>query len=628
MDAPVRVAASGLRLNGGAIVAAAGGAAAALGFGDAPGVTAVSVGTQADGRWEAGDTVEVTLDFAEPVAVEGAPTVAVTFGDVERRAAYARGSGGERLTFVYTLHEVEVWQGTVGLAGDSLRLDGGSIVSAGGRLAAALAHEGAEGAVAPPPPSVTGVAVVSDAGSDATYGLGERIRVRVSFAEAVTVTGTPEIAIDMDPAEWGRKRAVYESGSGSSHLVFVHEVAEPNVSTQGIAVLADTLEANGGAIVSTVTGADALLGHAGLGHDPAHKVDWRLAPPAPSSGAPAVTGVAVISSAGANGTYLMGDTIRVRLTFSEAVKVTGTPTLAIDMDPAEWGEKRAAWEGARDTAVLALTFAHTVVEPNLSTKGIAVLANSLVLDDGTIRSAATGADATLGHAGLPHDPRHKVDWRPALSVADARAREGTDEAVVFEVSLDRAFTGAEHRVTVDYATADGTATAGADYTATSGTLTFAAGETAKTVSVPILDDGHDEGHETFLLRLSNVVGARAGDLEATGTIENTDRMPQAWLARFGRTVAEQVVESVQARLEAPRAAGAQAALGGQALPSWTPGSGSGPRDRARARRMTTGPGTSRRASARRRRGATRSGSRSGSPGRKGGTTRRARRTGA
>ena len=113
-----------------------------------------------------------------------------------------------------------------------------------------------------------------------------------------------------------------------------------------------------------------------------------------------------------------------------------------------------------------------------------------------------------------------------------------------------------------------------DYTAASGTLTFAAGERVKTVSVPILDDGHDEGHETFLLRLSNVAGAREGDLEATGTIENTDRMPKAWNARFGRTVAEQVVMSVQARLEAPRAAGAQATLGGQALPSWTPGSGS------------------------------------------------------
>ena len=52
-------------------------------------------------------------------------------------------------------------------------------------------------------------------------------------------------------------------------------------------------------------------------------------------------------------------------------------------------------------------------------------------------------------------------------------------------------------------------------------------------------------------------------------------MPKAWLARFGRTVAEQVVDSVQARLEAPRQAGAEATLGGQALPSWTPGSGTG-----------------------------------------------------
>ncbi len=178
---------------------------------------------------------------------------------------------------------------------------------------------------------------------------------------------------------------------------------------------------------------------------------------------------------------------------------------------------------------------------------------------------------------------------------------------------------------MSYATADGTATAGEDYTATSGTLVFVAGETSKTVRVPILDDGHDEGHETFLLRLSNVVGARAGDLEATGTIRNTDKMPKAWLARFGRTVAEQVVDAVGARLDAPRAAGGQATLGGQALPSWAPsGSAAGG---ARARRMTTKP-PRRGSSVTRRRGATRSGSGGGSRGPTSGTTRRARRTGA
>ena len=50
-------------------------------------------------------------------------------------------------------------------------------------------------------------------------------------------------------------------------------------------------------------------------------------------------------------------------------------------------------------------------------------------------------------------------------------------------------------VTVDWATADGTAKAGEDYLADAGTLTFAPGETEKTVAVAVLDDAHDEGEE-------------------------------------------------------------------------------------------------------------------------------------
>ena len=514
----------------------------------------------------------MTLTFAEPVAVEGAPSVALSFGGVERRAAYARGSGGPALSFGYTLAEADGRHGAAGVVADSLSLGGGSILSAGGGLPVALAHAGTESA--PPraaPANVTEVAVVSDAGGDRTYGLGDTIRVRVTFDRAVDVTGSPRVKIKMDP-RWGEFWAGYASGGGTAALTFAYTVVEPNTAPTGIAVLANTLEANGGAIASAGTETNANLAHAGLGHDAAHKVDWRLAPPA--EGRPSVTGVAVVSDAGSDDTYMLGDTIRVRLTFSEAVEVSGSPGLTIKMDP-RWGEKRAVYEGATGTATLALTFAWTVIEPNYAPQGIAVLANTLILDGGTIRSAATGADAALGHAGLGHDATHKVDWRPVLSVADAEAREGVDEAVAFEVSLSRAFTGSGHRVRVSYATADGTATAGEDYTATSGTLVFVAGETSKTVRVPILDDGHDEGAETFLLRLSNVVGAREGDLEATGTIRNTDKMPKAWLARFGRTVAEQVVDAVGARLDAPRAAGGQATLGGQALPSWTPGTGLG-----------------------------------------------------
>ncbi len=63
---------------------------------------------------------------------------------------------------------------------------------------------------------------------------------------------------------------------------------------------------------------------------------------------------------------------------------------------------------------------------------------------------------------------------------------------------------------------------------------------------------------------------------ATGTIVNTDHIPRAWLARFGRTVTDQVVDAVTVRLSATRTAGVEATLAGQALPSWSPGGGTGP----------------------------------------------------
>ena len=67
-----------------------------------------------------------------------------------------------------------------------------------------------------------------------------------------------------------------------------------------------------------------------------------------------------------------------------------------------------------------------------------------------------------------------------VSAHDASAREGSDAAVEFVVVLEPASTG---MVTVDYATSDGTATAGDDYLETSGTLTFDAGQTFMFVRV-------------------------------------------------------------------------------------------------------------------------------------------------
>ena len=155
----------------------------------------------------------------------------------------------------------------------------------------------------------------------------------------------------------------------------------------------------------------------------------------------------------------------------------------------------------------------------------------------------------------------------AISVADAHVKEAEAAELVFAVALDRA---RHDEVRVDYATEDGSAKAGTDYDATSGTLVFDAGDTQKTVRVQVLEDAHDEGEETMKLILSNPVGARIADGEAIGTIENTDRMPKAWLSRFGRTVAEQVFEAGEFRLRTMPSSGRRATLAGVSLERGNP----------------------------------------------------------
>ena len=180
----------------------------------------------------------------------------------------------------------------------------------------------------------------------------------------------------------------------------------------------------------------------------------------------------------------------------------------------------------------------------------------------TTDCTAAGAICTADGRKLGTALTHTVPGPASLSVADASAQEGPGATIDFPVTLSRAASGP---VTVRYATRDGTAKRRRDYRKTSGTLTFAAGETSKTVSVVILDDAHDEGTETFTLRLSKPKGAAITDGEATGTITNADPLQRDWLARFGRAAAADAVAAVTARLETPRDAGSHVTLGGHRL---------------------------------------------------------------
>ena len=161
--------------------------------------------------------------------------------------------------------------------------------------------------------------------------------------------------------------------------------------------------------------------------------------------------------------------------------------------------------------------------------------------DETITVAGANATLTVNGTSMTLTDDDRV---VKASVADATAEEG--RPLRFTVKLERALP--DKRVTMNYATEDGTAKAGEDYTAVSGSLTFAPGKTERVVEVPTLDDPLDEGSETFTLRLSGAVNASLADPDAVGTITNDDQLPGAWIARFGRTASGHVMEAVEARL--------------------------------------------------------------------------------
>jgi hypothetical protein len=115
------------------------------------------------------------------------------------------------------------------------------------------------------------------------------------------------------------------------------------------------------------------------------------------------------------------------------------------------------------------------------------------------------------------------DVAGAISITDATVAEGDDGSTTVTFTVSRTGHAA---FTVDFATADGTATAGVDYEAASGVLSFAEGEATQTISVLVNGDTSFEPEEMFLVNLANASnGGTLADGEALGTLGNDDPLP-------------------------------------------------------------------------------------------------------
>ena len=541
-----RVASDGLSLDG-ASLAAAGGGAVDTRYAVAPWVTAVALlpDDSGDNVWTPGETVEVRLTFSEPVTVEGGPPrVIFTVAGAPVRPNYASGSGTATLAFAVTLPGANPPLAQIAVIANSLHLNGATIVAVGSGLAAELAHEGT--APTPPPGVEEGASLTAELLEVPEAHGGRAFTVDLRFSEdvpglsyatlrdhAFTVSGGTVIGarrLDADGAERDRAWEIAIAPAANAGDVTVTLPATSDCTAAG-AVCADGRPLS--AAVSVTVPREAAVQP-----EPATPFTVRLdrVPDEHDGSTPIVFRVLFNKEPAAGYSYatMRDATVRARRD-GASVAVRAARRLSEGQND-RW-EITVAPAGKEDVTVSVGPFASCAD------------AGAVCTEDGEVLSNAAAA-TVLGP--------------PGLAVADARVHETPGATLDFAVTMGRASSAT---VTVDYATADGTASAGEDYTATSGTLTFAAGETAKTVSVPVLGDDHDEGEETLTLSLSNPSGGNAWlkDATATGTIENSDAMPRAWLARFGRTVAEQVLEAVEGRFAASREAGAAVSLAGQAL---------------------------------------------------------------
>ncbi len=198
---------------------------------------------------------------------------------------------------------------------------------------------------------------------------------------------------------------------------------------------------------------------------------------------------------------------------------------------------------------------------------------SVHVDNPSDGSYEAGQELYSAEVGVRDNDGPPLSVAPAFSIADATAYE-SDGSIRFDVTLDSPVPPGAGPMTVDYQTLTwaGGAKRGEDFEDKHGTLTFYEGESWKEIEITIKDDQHDEGAEHFRVYLWNAQGgARIADHSATGTITNSDPMPAAWLARFGRAAAEQALDGIARRIAASRTAGVQGTISGQAL-NFDPGS--------------------------------------------------------
>ena len=246
-----------------------------------------------------------------------------------------------------------------------------------------------------PLPVITAIELTSGAGDDGIYAVGDTIDATVTFDVPVIVSGRPQLALTVGTQT---RQAVYTSGTTPSEtpaLVFRYTVRVGDSDSDGVTIAENSLSHTDGSTIrdARTAIADAVVAHqvtVGL-PNPEHRVDGVV---------PTVTRVAISTT---TGPYAADEVIELTATFSEAVRVVGTPQIPLTVGTAT---RQAVYTGGSDSSVLA--FSYTVVAGDTDDDGVEVAQNALTANGGTIRDIVGNA-AVLAHAAVAADTVNRVD---------------------------------------------------------------------------------------------------------------------------------------------------------------------------------------------------------------------------
>ncbi|MGV3570176.1 MAG: tandem-95 repeat protein [Ramlibacter sp.] len=380
------------------------------------------------------------------------------------------------------------------------------------------------GGVLTVPANVTSFDVVVAGQQDLLDEAAETLQVSVGG-----VVGTGTLADDDATPSLSIDSVVVDESAGTATFTVTLDAASGQTVTVGYAT------ANGSAGAGDYTGASGTLTFApgvvtqtivvAITEDTIHEAGGEGF----TVGLSGATNATIATGSG-TGTITDNDAVPVVATISSPTVTEGSDlTYTITLSNASSGTTTIGFSlGGTATALadyaLTPTFSNgvTLVGGNLVVPaGVTSFTATLptlgdLLDEADETVVVTSANGVVGTGTILDD-----DATPTLSINDRSVDEAAG-TMTFTVTLNAA---SGQTVTVDFATANGTAAAPGDYTGASGTLTFAPGVLTQTVTIAIADDTTTEAGETFDVVLSSPVNATIADGTGVGTIADNDQPP-------------------------------------------------------------------------------------------------------